>query len=85
MGWHTRHASLFAGLEGHLRPETLNLTAWNHALGLHKQNKNKNKQQKTNIYIYIYIYILYNIYNNGAIYIMYNVSFFCMCGAYTYT
>ena len=22
------------GLEGHLRPETLNLTAWNHALGL---------------------------------------------------
>ena len=34
MGWHTRHASTSSGLEGHLRPETLNLTAWNHALGL---------------------------------------------------
>ena len=34
MGWHTRHASVNPGLEGHLRPETLNLTAWNHALGL---------------------------------------------------
>jgi hypothetical protein len=32
MGWHTRHASTSSGLEGHLRPETLNLTAWNHAL-----------------------------------------------------
>jgi len=31
MGWHTRHASTSSGLEGHLRPETLNLTAWNHA------------------------------------------------------
>ena len=43
-----------SGLEGHLRPETLNLTAWNHALGLlyftftitfttkKKQNKNNN-------------------------------------------
>ena len=34
MGWHTRHASTPSGLEGHSRPETLNLTAWNHALGL---------------------------------------------------
>ena len=34
MGWHTRHASTSSGLEGHLRPETLNLTAWKHALGL---------------------------------------------------
>ena len=34
MGWHTRHASTPSRLEGHLRPETLNLTAWNHALGL---------------------------------------------------
>ena len=32
MGWHTRHAPLHAGLEGHLRPETLNLTAWNYML-----------------------------------------------------
>lgn len=36
MGWHTRHASIRSRLEGHLRPETLNLTAWNHALGLNK-------------------------------------------------
>jgi len=32
MGWHTRHASTSSGLEGHSRPKTLNLTAWNHAL-----------------------------------------------------
>jgi hypothetical protein len=38
MGWHTRHASTCSGLEGHLRPETLNLTAWNHALGLTQLN-----------------------------------------------
>jgi len=38
MGWHTRHASTSSGLEGHLRPETLNLTAWNHALGLNLKN-----------------------------------------------
>lgn len=48
MGWHTRHASTSSGLEGHLRPETLNLTAWNHALGL-KKNKTKNKKTKIDI------------------------------------
>jgi hypothetical protein len=43
MGWHTRHASTRSGLEGHLRPETLNLTAWNHALGLLTKKKNLRK------------------------------------------
>ena len=43
MGWHTRHASTLSGLEGHLRPETLNLTAWNHALGLQQPKKKKKK------------------------------------------
>ena len=62
MGWHTRHASTSSGLEGHLRPETLNLTAWNHALGLQQQTKRKKKVSKKSkkrkiIFIYIYIYI----------------------------
>jgi len=39
MGWHTRHASTLSGLEGHLRPETLNLTAWIHAQGLYNRKK----------------------------------------------
>jgi hypothetical protein len=43
MGWHKRHASVLPGLEGHFRPETLNLEAWNHAQGLHK---NKTQQIK---------------------------------------
>jgi hypothetical protein len=33
MGWHTRHAVTLSRLEEHLRSETLNLTAWNHAQG----------------------------------------------------
>ena len=57
-----------SGLEGHLRPETLNLTAWNHALGLLSLLKNKTKQQIYILYIYtlyilyIYICILYILY-----------------------
>ncbi len=46
MGWHTRHASTSSGLEGHLRPETLNLTAWNHALGLYTKKKKKKIKEK---------------------------------------
>ena len=70
MGWHTRHASTSSGLEGHLRPETLNLTAWNHALGLlslslffksiyniHIYGNMYVSIYLLEIYIYIYIYI----------------------------
>ena len=44
MGWHTRHASTRSGLEGHSRPETLNLTAWNHALGLHMREEEEEEE-----------------------------------------
>jgi hypothetical protein len=61
MGWHTRHASTCSGLEGHLRPETLNLTAWNHALGLNNQQQpttiNNTTSPSTIVFIYIYIII----------------------------
>ena len=46
MGWHTRHASTRSGLEGHSRPETLNLTAWNHALGLHIREEEEEEESK---------------------------------------
>jgi hypothetical protein len=54
MGWHKRHCFGSPGLEGHLRPETLNLEAWIHAQGLQKVTANdfKNQNQKAkNIYI----------------------------------
>ena len=34
-----------AGLEGHSRPETLNLTAWIHALGLNNNNNLTNNNR----------------------------------------
>lgn len=65
MGWHTRHASTSSGLEGHLRPETLNLTAWNHALGLlHITLTSKTKKNIDTLYnrLCAYIYFISYIY-----------------------
>ena len=46
MGWHKRHASVIPGLEGHLRPETLNLEAWNHAQGLHNKVEGCHRKER---------------------------------------
>jgi hypothetical protein len=65
MGWHTRHASTSSGLEGHLRPETLNLTAWNHALGLKnekQQNETKTTTKRNKKWRYVMYIFYYNIY-----------------------
>ena len=63
MGWHTRHASTPSGLEGHLRPETLNLTAWNHALGLNNTTSTQEINTCIGVLYYVYIHIYVYIYN----------------------
>ena len=98
MGWHTRHASTLSGLEGHLRPETLNLTAWNHALGLQQQtttnnnNNNNNKiltfDHRNSIVYYMWLVcILSNMYLYIYIYknnVYVFVCIYCACVYYIY-
>jgi hypothetical protein len=77
MGWHTRHASTLSGLEGHLRPETLNLTAWNHALGLQQPKKTIHFYLKKNFKLYIF-------YINMIVYIDIYTSCVNICMCYGY-
>ena len=51
-----------SGLEGHLRPETLNLTAWNHALGL--------------LLLFYLVFTLFTFTSNNIIYIIYYMSIY---------
>ena len=51
MGWHERHASHLRGSRGTLRPEALNLEAWNHMLrdsfyGVGEREREKTKRNK---------------------------------------
>jgi lipopolysaccharide/colanic/teichoic acid biosynthesis glycosyltransferase len=59
MGWHERYASVYdRGSRGTLRPEALNLTAWNHMLTDFTTTTTTKNTLKRYIDIYIYISFL---------------------------